>query len=194
VLVLLSTSNDKEINPGPHNSSRQYQCGTCDITVDWEDKGIICEICDQWYHAHCQNIHSTSYDELNDSNTSWHCIICKSPNYSTTVHDLHSTSNAQITQGRIQSNSTTSEASSHLNEIGSFSDSSSVRTNINNKHYLRKPVHSSTPIKNNSNTKPPNVPLRIVNINFQSIKQKRHRLENIIDSVNPDIIIGTVIT
>jgi hypothetical protein len=53
---------------------------------------VICETCDQWYHAGCQNIHTLSYDQLGDSelNISWHCIICNNPNYSYTVHDYKS--------------------------------------------------------------------------------------------------------
>ena len=38
ILILLANANDIEINPGPTNISRQYQCGTCDETVDWEQK------------------------------------------------------------------------------------------------------------------------------------------------------------
>ncbi|CAG2247966.1 unnamed protein product [Mytilus edulis] len=34
-------------------------------------------------------------------------------------------------------------------------------------------------------------PLRILNINFQSIKRKQHLVQNIIDSTKPDIVIGT---
>ena len=35
------------------------------------------------------------------------------------------------------------------------------------------------------------VPLRIVNINFQSIKFKQCRLSNVLQRVNPDIVLGT---
>jgi len=33
--------------------------------------------------------------------------------------------------------------------------------------------------------------LRILNINFQSIKNKQHLVHNILDSLKPDIVIGT---
>ena len=35
------------------------------------------------------------------------------------------------------------------------------------------------------------VPLRVLNINFQSIKMKQCRLSNVLESVKPDIVIGT---
>ena len=71
---------------------REYPCGTCDEAVTWEQQGIICETCDQWYHAGCQNIGEQIYQNLGDSelNASLHYIICINPNYNTTVHDLFS--------------------------------------------------------------------------------------------------------
>jgi hypothetical protein len=56
-----------------------------------------------------------------------------------------------------------------------------------------KPVHASTPInKRNAHSKS-NPPLRVLNINFQSIKPKKHLVNNIIESSKPDIIIDTEI-
>ena len=88
-LLILTNANDIHLNPGPE---RDYLCGTCDKTVDWEDMGIICETCDQWYHAGCQNIHTISYQQMGDSelNISWNCLVCNNPNYSSTVHDYQS--------------------------------------------------------------------------------------------------------
>lgn len=55
VLTLLANANDIEINPVPSRTDtfRLYQCGTCDVIVEWGEKCIICETCDQWYHAMC---------------------------------------------------------------------------------------------------------------------------------------------
>jgi len=56
-----------------------------------------------------------------------------------------------------------------------------------------KPLHSSTPERKDksSKRKPKTPPLRILNINCQSIKKKQDRIENIIDSTKPDIIMAT---
>ena len=59
-LVLIANANDIEVNPGP-SVDRKYQCGTCDDTVNWSHKGIIYKTCDQWYHAQCQGVHTTTY-------------------------------------------------------------------------------------------------------------------------------------
>ena len=115
IMIILAQSNDIHLNPGPsvnhENGDRIYLCGTCDNPVSWDHKGIICETCDQWYHAECQNIHSKTYGQLSDSrlNVSWHCIICCSPNYSTVVHDLYRSevSHCSSTIGPIPDISTT---------------------------------------------------------------------------------------
>lgn len=55
-----------------------------------------------------------------------------------------------------------------------------------------QPKHTSTPTRStDTKTKKPNQHLRVLNVNFQSIKTKQHQLENIIDSTKPDIIFGT---
>ncbi|CAC5416898.1 unnamed protein product [Mytilus coruscus] len=90
LLLMIMKSNDIQTNPGPSNDSTKYLCGTCDQSVNLDHKGIVCQTCDQWFHINCQGIHSKSYEDLNDSRISWHCIICDKPNYSTVLFDLHS--------------------------------------------------------------------------------------------------------
>ena len=154
---------------------REYLCGTCDEPVTWEERGIICETCDQWYHASCQTIGSQTYEALGDSdlNLSWHCRICERPNYSSTVHDLHS-----------------NEVTFCTSSIGSVPDLSVSSPSPTS--YKLKPVHSSTPAKKQQPTQQKlKVPLRVLNMNFQSIKMKHCRLSNVLESVKPDIVIGT---
>ena len=154
---------------------REYLCGTCDEPVTWEERGIICETCDQWYHASCQTIGSQTYEALGDSdlNLSWHCRICERPNYSSTVHDLHS-----------------NEVTFCTSSIGSVPDLSVSSPSPTS--YKLKPVHSSTPAKKQQPTQQKlKVPLRVLNMNFQSIKMKQCRLSNVLESVKPDIVIGT---
>ena len=58
-----------------------------------------------------------------------------------------------------------------------------------------EPVHTSTPSKTTKTapSKPNsfNRPLRVLNINLQSVKNKTIELEHVIHSTKPDIIIGT---
>ena len=43
---------------------------------------IMCDNCDQWYHADCQGIGNTTFDILSQSKASWCCNQCNFPNYS----------------------------------------------------------------------------------------------------------------
>lgn len=101
-IVLLTISNDIKVNPGPtgncsrlDNNSTIYPCGTCDNPVTWDDKGIVCDTCNQWYHAHCQSMDTKYYlQHVENTGIAWDCITCGCPNYSTFCYPLvFSTSN-----------------------------------------------------------------------------------------------------
>jgi hypothetical protein len=51
-----------------------------------------------------------------------------------------------------------------------------------------RPIHASTPDRKKNRRTKENAPLRILNVNFQSIKGKQGQVRNLIDSTNPDII------
>ena len=81
------------MNPGPvgntsKNDESVYHCGTCDKPVTWDDRAIMCETRDQWYHMNCQEVHTQTYNELNNSAIVWDCIVCYNPNYSSVCFDL----------------------------------------------------------------------------------------------------------
>ena len=78
ILAYLATillMHDTELNPGPSDNS-EFPCGSCDALVDWVDKGVMCDTCQQWFHAGCQQICTVTYDDLGNSDASWHCAAC----------------------------------------------------------------------------------------------------------------------
>ena len=85
-----SESNDTNV------SNSKYPCGTCDRSVNWNTKGVACETCGNWFHKSCQSIGSQSYEDLNNSNISWHCLICGNPNYSEIAYDLFGLENDTV--------------------------------------------------------------------------------------------------
>ena len=92
LLIIIATSSDIELNPGPPQI--KHPCGTCGKAVTWRQKGIRCDNpdCEQWYHIACQNMRPTIYEHMNSSNCVWECLQCALPNYSSSLFDLHSIS------------------------------------------------------------------------------------------------------
>ena len=96
-------------------------CGTCDRSVLWTDKGVACESCGLWFHASCQYIGSrTYYNDLNNSDVTWHCVICGNINHSLVAfdHDVggsSSTLSVPVSEGGFAPNrvSTQTKNSSH---------------------------------------------------------------------------------
>ena len=94
--VLLATSFDVEVNPGPidEESSKSnetaYPCGTCDKNVSWEDKALRCDSCDVWYHTQCEDVRYSFYEQLGNSSCSWECHHCGAPNYCSIIFDSSS--------------------------------------------------------------------------------------------------------
>ena len=100
------------------------------------------------------------------------CINCNNPNYSAICYDLHH------------------PATDNIYSILTLSDTSIQNPDICNT--LLKPIHASTTEKKISSKREVKIsPLRILNINCQSIKKKQDLMENLIDSTNPDIVIAT---
>ena len=97
-MMLILVSNDVNPHPGPGCSNTNetvYPCGTCDQPVTWQERGIVSDTCNQWYHISCESMQTKSYlEHANDSAIAWDCIMCNCPNYSTFCYSLvFSTSN-----------------------------------------------------------------------------------------------------
>ena len=89
-LLAILLSNDVQQNPGPTT----YPCGFCDKPVTWEhQRAICCDTCDVWYHSHCLECTNTDITLLQNTNVSWICCKCNTPNvdsFSFHSYDLES--------------------------------------------------------------------------------------------------------
>ena len=111
--------------------------------------------------------HTTCQDDVDYSLTlhrSWRCTNCDTSNSSTTLFTLHDESSVNEPTFNI-----------------SFTDT--------NKMF--DPKHSSTPKKPQPKSIVNHRPLRIINVNCQSLCNKKERFINLVDSTKPDIIIAT---
>ena len=173
--ILIATSNDVQLNPGPAQVCvSNFPCGSCKDPVTWDHKGIMCENCNTWFHINCQNINESTYEYLGSCDVSWYCFSCNTPNYSMSLFDLHDLEFTNPFQP-LQDDVGSSYSQAELQE-----DPES--------HPI--PIHTSSPTKSTHKGRK-KTPLRIINVNCQSIKNKHGEFLNMIDSTKPDIIIGT---
>ena len=158
--------------PDDHNQvSTVYLCGTCKQHVDWDAESVMCELCDTWYHLACQAVPSSEYSKLGHSSVHWSCTACNSDHQSTT-------SPAMLFDDSI-----------HITDVECTSSSAEVSIDsLDDKH---SPIHQSSPCK----FKPPPAkrgrPLRIINVNCQSIVGKKGPWINMVNTTKPDVIIAT---
>ena len=205
IFLLIILSNDIEVNPGPRPP--KYPCGVCTKAVKWTDHGVLCDSCETWFHTTCIGMCDEIYFSLSP-NISWNCFQCGLPNFSTRL--FNDTPADSILPPSLE-NLTHASTASNVNPDINLSISSNCRI-------LQHPLHTSSP-KTNLVSNPPrhsttssissistapdplleNLPkplqgnkqLRILNINFQSLRPKKIELWNLLESTNADIILGT---
>ena len=173
-LLLLSNASDVEWNPGPNI---KYPCQICIRPVTWRQRGVACDDCEQWCHVECMQMSTPVYEALAHSNVSWHCISCGMPQFSSSLFDSF-----QMETSNIFDSLTSSSQSSDTSTCSSTAPPSPG-----------PPLATSSPTRRRSPKKVNYAKrkMKILNVNFQSIKNKKEEFGTLIDSTNPDIILGT---
>ena len=138
-------------------------------------------------HKSCIGLTTAEFSALGKSDESWSCQNCLKPNnssivYTVPVADTDPAAKASSLDGISDiSQSTRYSSTSTEHDISSTAESFSVGFD----------VRTSSPKVSRENKKNNNKILRMLNINFQSLRKKGKLLEAIIDDSDPDIIIGT---
>jgi len=57
-------------------SGEKSMCGMCKKNVGKNDKGVMCEMCEVWFHSRCQNVHEETYKLLNQDRIHFYCEAC----------------------------------------------------------------------------------------------------------------------
>ncbi|CAC5356809.1 unnamed protein product [Mytilus coruscus] len=123
--------------------------------VTWDNRAIRCDTCDQWFHINCQDIHSKTFSYFVDHkniSVRWDGIICDNPNYNSLCYG--------------------STAISTNNSFNLLLDGTLDMSTASKQECVR-PKYTSTPKREKQETRnKPFIPLRILNVNCQSIRNK----------------------
>ena len=179
-IILIMQAGDCETNPGPINNSTsgsddscsKFPCAICKNPCTWNQRAVQCDACDDWYHTDCMHMNTNIYNALGLSgniNVSWICCTCGIPNFSTSLFSQWTTN--------------LSNSFSSLDTLNSIDDSP-----------LSPPVASSSPkvctppkqTRHNANKT-----VKVMVVNFQSLKNKTADLKTCLSMQNPEIVIGT---
>ena len=175
--IFLILGGQVELNPGP---KAKYPCQICNRAVKWGQKGIACDNCDLWYHQTCMSMNSDTYLRLANTSIAWLCKVCNTPNHSSVLY----TSSIMSDDNQFSSLSGNETNSVNNDNLSSLNNSIST---------INSPLASSSPKQHNTNetTRASKDTLRILNINIQSIRNKKALLHNLVETTETDIIIGT---
>ena len=69
ILHVLPISGDVSPNPGPI----KCPCGKCSKSVRSNQKAILCDKCNNWFHAKCMDINTAQYNKLSVCDDEWYC-------------------------------------------------------------------------------------------------------------------------
>ena len=64
----------------PTRGKSKNACAECNKNVTKKEKGMMCDICDHWYHANCQQVSNAMYQvitEEGEDQVSWYCTHCR---------------------------------------------------------------------------------------------------------------------
>lgn len=148
-------------------------CGMCEELVTRHQKGVECDRCLKWVHASCGGVNDAEYSNLEGKNCTWVCPMCDFMNFSDTLFNT-------------SMDSTTSNLFSALNDNdeGNTSYTSDSQVPSQNQNPKR------TSKKNTKKCKSSRDSLRIIIVNFQSIRNKTADTKVLIDEYDPDIVQG----
>ena len=185
---MLLLCGDVMENPGPsvnEDTPNRFTCGFCSLDVSWKDRGLCCDNCDRWFHRHCQNpvdIHESPESDYIIGGAAWSCALCGCPNYST-IFSYHTVD----VSNRFEQLSDLSSCFSSISSPGAPIAASSPNVNATESFGCSFNTLSSSNTGSQS-TLPPSSrsqrkmsrPVRLLNLNAQSIRNKKAKFCNLI--------------
>ena len=166
----LLLSGHVEHNPGPYTP--KFPCMLCSKAVKWGQRALACDSCDKWCHVSCMAMSTADYDQLANSSVTWICSSCNTPNFTKLYDSI-----------LVDNNSFECLSSASMDSIALSSPTSST---------MGSPSATSSPKKSRApNSQRSRRELRTIVLNFQRIKNKVPETQVLIDSADPDVILGS---
>ena len=124
--------------------------------------------------------------EYNDlANTSWYCLNCGTPHQSDVIYEAPASDSSSVGSNYSslsEGEPLSPDASTH-NSTTAFSDTSI--------HSMGSPAAASSPKARNQYISTARKSLRLLTINFQSIRKKGRNIDLLVETTKPDVILGT---
>ncbi|XP_030834498.1 uncharacterized protein LOC115921297 [Strongylocentrotus purpuratus] len=136
----------------------------CNNNVKYGQRGLECDECKAWTHNQCAGVDNDTYDNLVETSFSWVCPLCEAINSS-------------------NSSSLSDEEEADEDDNGDKNDCDHGKDKENRDNRSSSKFNWSKLKKRNK--------FRSLNINFQSIMNKRAEWEAMIHELQPDFIHGT---
>ena len=177
--ILLLLSGDIQSNPGPRTP--KYPCGVCSKAVKWDPKSpsVCCDSCNVWYHQKCMAMPDSVFSSL--KNISWECCQCGLPNFSTSLFNttiMDSTNSFEALSSPFSDASDMSFSCPGATSSPKGGDNGQANRSRGSSHHGQQPHRKD-------------IPMRILVVNCQSVREKKPLLETLVDSTEADVIIGT---
>lgn len=184
----------------------RFPCSVCKKACKINQQAIACDHCDKWTHKSCVNMSTVSYNRLGDSEEQWFCPDCSNINNSGIYNIPTSTVQPSSPESITSSNKPPPDTSLNVSSIPSDVSCTGTPTtpsNVDDTSNLSLHsqlnsrdgdiIYTSSPKQPRAQSRSANKArnLRLLNINFQSLRKKGKFLEVIINDLNPDVIIGT---
>ena len=164
---------------------------------DFSARALCCTKCDGWLHKSCVGMLTAEYEVLEANISSpWYCPICGSPNRSSVLYDAQDFDNPDPVGGENSVGSIYSDVSEGIPSTPDPSVYSQSPNSFNSTdtsfHSIGSRKASSSPkLKSAPNVSKQRRNLRILDINFQSVRNKGRNIDILIETTKPDIILCT---
>ena len=180
VIVILLLSGDVQLNPGPPTRTPKYLCGVRINNVNSNHKAMECEDCFTWYYIKCVNMGDNMYQvHMHHNSYTWVCFKCGLPSFTNSpLFTTFAVSNSFQLLADLPNDSSIIPSVPVSSRGPQCTSSPNKRRNTHDDKKICKQRGRSNPLK-------------IINLTFQSLRNKIPQFQALLEVEKPDIVVGT---